>query len=141
MAGLGHWTVDSCCSIDPLFFNFPPVYDYQKFVWKYPVITSCWWCDLCILFVIYPDRSFDYYVWNKLLSSSKLDGSLLLEIQDQLSGISLSCHMFPLTITNLDLEIFHQSHLSFALCGSKLLTVRFELDIRALNLFLNLNWN
>jgi hypothetical protein len=78
-------------------------------------------------------------VWNKLLSSSKLDGSLLLEIQDQLSGISLSCHMFPLTITNLDLEIFHQSHLSFALCGSKLLTVRFELDIRALNLFLNLN--
>jgi hypothetical protein len=32
MADLGHWTVDPCCSIDPLFFNFPPVHDYQKYV-------------------------------------------------------------------------------------------------------------
>ena len=32
MADLGHWTVDPCCSIDPLFFNSPPAYDYQKYV-------------------------------------------------------------------------------------------------------------
>ena len=75
------------------------------------------------MFVIYPDRSFGHYAWNKLFSSDKLDGSLLLEMQDELSRISLNCHVFPLTVINLNLEVFHQSHLSFALCGSKLLTV------------------
>lgn len=75
------------------------------------------------MFVIYPDRSFGHYVRNKLFSSDKLDGSLLLKMQDELSRISLSRHVFLLTILNLDLEVFHQSCLSFALCVSKLLTV------------------
>lgn len=67
-------------------------------------------------------------MWNKLFSSDKLDSSLLLEMQDVLSRISLNCYVFPLTIINLDPEAFHQSRLSFALCGSKLMTV------------CNLNW-
>jgi hypothetical protein len=71
------------------------------------------------MFVIYPDRGFGHYVRNKLFSSDKLDGSLLLKIQDELSRISLNCHVFLLTIINLDLEVFHRSCLSFALCGSE----------------------
>lgn len=55
--------------------------------------------------------------------------------------MSLTCHVFPLTIINLDLEFFHQSHLSFALCGSKLLTARNLNGCSSLYCFLNLNWN
>lgn len=80
---------------------------------------------------------FGQYVWNKLFSSDKLDGSLLLEMQDELLWISLSCHVFPLTIINLD---FHQSCLSICIMWFQTSDcVRFELDVRALNLFLNLN--
>lgn len=54
MAGLGHWTVDPCCSIGPLFFNFPPVYDYQKYVENmlslFPVDDRI--CVFCLSFIL-----------------------------------------------------------------------------------------
>jgi len=52
MTGLGHWKVDPFCSI-PLFFNFSPVYDYQKNVENMlsllPVDVICVFCLSFIL--------------------------------------------------------------------------------------------